>query len=144
VAAKKFSSSTPYQRRNQRAQALGYRNYYDYRVHNHGKSPASAARPRGESLARLRGHRSSADLRREAAEGTLMIVVASARGKDGQYKWVDVNVVDHRGRERVYRLRGAQLKRAKLNGLIGELSARGVSVSPSPSIDLRRYVSEAA
>lgn len=49
-------ASAAWQARNAKAQSLGYRNYYDYRVHQYGKRPASEPAPTGRLLARLRGH----------------------------------------------------------------------------------------
>lgn len=35
-------ASEAYERRNARARALGYRNYYDYRIHGYGREPPGA------------------------------------------------------------------------------------------------------
>lgn len=132
--------SAAYERRNARARALGYQSYYDYRAHNHGKAPPGAARPSGETLARLRGHRSAADLTRAVRTGSLVSVLGHSERDpvSGTYKWVDIVVVDPRGRERSYRLRGSQLEQAKLRRLVADLEERGAVLSPTPSLDLRR------
>lgn len=137
---RKPAPSTAYQRRSQRARALGYKSYYDFRTHDNGRLPPEAARPSGEARQRLRGHRAGKDLQRDLREGDLLVVTDSRRRGDGTYLWVDVKVIDERGRERVYRLSGAQLRTGRLAALVASVSSAGAVLSPSPSLDVRRYL----
>jgi hypothetical protein len=49
-------ASSGWQRRNELARSRGYRNYYDYRVHDFGRVKASKPPAKGARLERLRGH----------------------------------------------------------------------------------------
>lgn len=135
--------SSAYQRRNARARALGYRNYYHYRTAENGKRPPSAPRLRGQELKRARGHAAGGDFLREIKEGELVLVDDYKRDKKtGQYVWVDLKVLDAKSRERIYRLRGKQLKIAFLRKLVDELDKKGAVISPNASFDLRKLVEE--
>lgn len=133
-----------YRRRDERAKALGYKSYYDYRAHEHGKLPPSAPRATGAKLRRLRGHASGADLARQARAGAL--VVATLGGKDGhgRYHRVDVSLIGADGREEEFTLQGAQLRKDYLTQLVEDLEADGVVFSPAPSMDLRRVADDAS
>lgn len=133
------SVSDAYARRNARARELGYRNYYDYRTHNHGKLAPSAPRPTGEARQRLRGHRGQADLRSFVKPNSLVTIGDhSPRRPDGSYQWVDITVTRSNGDERTFRLRGKQLDEAELRKTIGGVVDSGGVLSPSPSLDLRQ------
>lgn len=133
--------SPAYERRNQRARALGYRSYYDYRAHDNGRLPPDAAPVKGERLGRLRGHRSATDLVRSVKTGSLVMVVNHSErdASTGQYTWVEVVTVDPSGRERSFRLRGPQLRRRRLERTVTRIERRGGVLSPSPSLDIRRF-----
>lgn len=129
-------------RANARAQALGYRNAYDYRVHGYGRIPASE-RVSGEALARARGHRSAADLERAVGPGDVVSVwTYGPRDKEGRYKWVDILLLDANGRERIYRLRGPQITAKNLDRIAEAVDTAGAVVSPAPSLDVRRLSAE--
>lgn len=120
-----------YLRRNARARSLGYKNYYDYRVHDNGRLPP-AQRPlaRGEARSRARGHRSGADLVRALKPGSLVLVQNySERDSQGRFRWVELMVIDESGRERSYRLTGKHLERANLEGLITTIHDRAAIVT---------------
>jgi len=70
-----------------------------------------------------------------------MITVTDHSGRDnkGRYKWVELTVIDAKGVQRTYRLSGKQLKPEFLRKLIEDVQAGGAVLSPSPSLDLRRY-----
>ncbi len=55
-------ASSAWERRNAKARALGYKNYWDYRTHGYGAAAPTAPRPRGEEFARLQGRRSARGL----------------------------------------------------------------------------------
>lgn len=133
--------SPAYERRNQRARAAGYRSYYDYRAHDNGRLPPDVAPIKGERLGRLRGHRSAADLERSVKTGSLVMVVNHSERdpSSGQYTWVEVVTVDPSGRERSFRLRGPQLRRRQLERTVTRVERRGGVLSPSPSLDIRRF-----
>lgn len=138
------SAPSSWARRNANARAKGYKNYYDYRIHDFGKLPASQPPvPSGEPRARLRGHRSGADLRKAVGTGDLVLVSShSQRKPDGTFDWVEVTVVDARGTERTYRLTGKQLKSGALDDLIQTIHDAGGVISPSPSLDLHALTPE--
>lgn len=133
--------SPAYVARNLRAQALGYRNYYDYRIHGHGTVPPDRPAPTGETRQRLRGHRGPADLLRTNLDGALLTVTDhSERDSQGRYRWVELTVVDARGRQRTYRLSGRSLQGDRLQRTISAAQAAGGVLSPSPSLDLANYM----
>lgn len=74
-----MARSSAWQRRNDRAAALGYGTaerspYYDYRAHDNGRIPPGEAPLRGEGLARARGHRGASDLDRLLKSGDVELV----------------------------------------------------------------------
>jgi hypothetical protein len=116
--------------RNERARAAGYKNYYDYRAHNYGKSPPSAPRARGSELAMLRGHRSAADLERLIQSGRVELVntvtTVNTQGRVG----VDVLVALSNGETREFRL---NFKQAQAMGqLVDDLGADAPPIVGSP------------
>lgn len=127
-------SVTPSGLRDLRAQAKGYRSYYDYRAHDNGRIPPGQPRLSGERLARARGHRSfAAFLRLGGREGALVFTDQKGpRNAKGQYQWVDLKVVDPSGRERVFRLRGPQASRANLKKAVKQLLAGGAVIAAGP------------
>lgn len=103
--------------RNRKAQAAGYRNYYDYRIHNYGKIPASAEPPAG-LRSFLRGHRSYNDLRRRIrSTGDKRIevwnLVPTKRNAKGQIVQAEVVVQLRDFTQETYTLRGKHLSHGK-------------------------------
>lgn len=112
-------ASAYWQARNRRAQALGYKNYYDYRAHGYGAQPPQAPRATGERLRRLRGHAAAAGLAATAASGRveLAIVEPGSKGKDGKYDSARIVLTLDDGSERVYWLRGKALDKERAHAL---------------------------
>ena len=119
---------TPYQRRNQRARALGYRSYYDYRVHDNGRIPPDRPALSGEARQRARGHRSERDLVGAVHGGSLVMSFGGTRNRLGQWDRVDVIVVQPDGKEMTFVLRGKSLRRDRLEALLDVLESRGAAV----------------
>jgi hypothetical protein len=71
-----------YARRQAKAKALGYENYYARRIRV--GAPPSAPKPTGAELARVRGHRSAADLKKllESGRAELLHVVRTSDAFD--------------------------------------------------------------
>lgn len=140
---KQPARSAVYQRRNERARALGYRSYYDYRTHDNGRLAPDQPRPKGQRLKRLRGHASAQDLIKEIKQGELVLVDDYLRDrKTGRYRWVDLKVLDRNSRERIYRLRDKQLEVKWLRKLVKAIDDKGAVISPNASFDLRKLVSD--
>lgn len=135
-----------YRRRNERARALGYKSYYDYRAHGHGSTPPSAPRATGAQLRRLRGHASGADLAQTAdrRQGSLVVATLGGRDGSGRYRRVDVTLIGDDGSETEFTLQGPQLRKDYLQALVDDLEAAGVVFSPAPSLDLRRIADDAS
>lgn len=141
---------TPYERRNARAKALGYRSYYDYRLHDHGRIPPGPLRISKAERARRRGHRGRADFLASLGPGDLIImpygitsVVFDEDARDGEGAYLEIVklVIDgETGREREYTLRN--LTRDELIDTIYEEQQRGAVFSPAPSLDQRRLVAD--
>lgn len=142
--------SPAYAKRNQRAQALGYTSYYDYRLHDNGRLPPGPVVVSREERARRRGHRGTTDFLRSLGEGDLIIMPLgissiifdeNARGGVGAYEEIVKTVVyATSGRERTFALRN--ITRAELIATIKEEQRRGAIFSPSPSLDQRRLVTD--
>lgn len=137
-----------WEKRNQRARSLGYRNYYHYRTSEYGKLPPSAPAPSGSKLRRLRGHLGRADFLADLGEGDLIIMpngISSVEfdpdGRDGEgaYREIVKLVIDgETGADRTYILRN--LTRDELADTIEQEEAKGAIFSPAPSLDQRRLV----
>lgn len=112
-----------WQRRNVRAQSLGYQNYYDYRAHDYGKRPPGEPRPTGELLARLRGHRGRADLVATTKVGDILTMGEVRRDEQGRLKAVRIDRIEDDGGETQFWLSGGRLD--DLEGLTDELDEAG-------------------
>lgn len=135
-------ASRSWDRRNDAARAAGYKNYYDYRVHDFGRLPPSAPVVAADRP-RLRGHRSAADLERDVKEGSFVTYNGSERDpRTGEYKWLEIAVVDAKGKERIYRLRGDQLNKENLQATLAAIGAAGGFLAPSKSLDIAGYANE--
>lgn len=131
-------------KRNENARTLGYRNYYDYRIHNHGRIPPSSPAPRGEARERLRGHRGPADLLERLTPGSHVTVHGWERdAATGRYRVVELDLLDDEtGQHTIFKLRGYHLKRANLREFVEQLQAAGASLAAGGSLDVRRLTTE--
>lgn len=137
-------------RDNARARRLGYKDYYDFRLHDYGRVPPGPIKLSPAERARRRGHRGRADFLASLGEGDLIILpygISSvefnedARDGEGAYVEIVKLVIDaETGDEREYVLRN--LTRDELIETIYEEESRGAVFSPSPSLDQRRLASE--
>lgn len=142
-------------RDNAKARRLGYKDYYDYRLHASGRlSPQLTIAPFERPY--LRGHKESRHYAGRIifllslGEGDLIILpygISSvefdedARDGEGAYMEIVKLVIDaETGDEREYVLRN--LTRDELIETIYEEESRGAVFSPSPSLDQRRLASE--
>lgn len=129
-------------RDNARARKLGYKNYYDYRVHNSGRIPPDVVIPTGQR-AKARGHRGKLDLLRKLRPGDLLIVPdglgSIEKDERGRFKLVRKLIIDGKtGNAFTFVLRN--LTPEAMADLIHAEQARGAIWSPSPSLDQRRLV----
>ena len=116
-------------KRNAAARKAGYTSYYDYRAHGFGKRAPSEPRFTGEQLARLRGHRSQADLSRAVKAGKVELVIIDPGKRDpktGRYRDARAVVTMDDGSERSYWLRGGQIGGAAGRRLATRLVDAGV------------------
>lgn len=143
MARRRSRTLTPYERRNQRARALGYKSYYDYRVHGNGKLPPGPIELTTEERARRRGHRGRQDFLSSLDEGDLIVMPEGLRSVErdtrGRYVLIHKVVYDAVTNEPTnWFLRN--LTRAQLVRTIEEEERRGAKFSPYPSLDQRRLV----
>jgi hypothetical protein len=129
LTAKQVRSRAAYRRRNERAQAAGFRNYYDQRVR---RGRLDQPRPTGQLLRRARGHGTGKDLVKAARPGSIIVTLPTDRDQDGTYSKVYVHMIDAAGREQEFLLQGRQLKADYLRQLVRDLDAEGAIFSPSP------------
>lgn len=141
-APQKPGGSSAYQRRNERARAAGYRNYYDQRLHA-GRPPGADLPPKGSAeRARLRGHRGTADLVRSLRPGDVIVVPNGlpdiVKDAKGRYAKVEVMVLRDDGSTDRFTMRRRTYE--QMAGTLEQMAAKGAMFSPSPSLDLRRLV----
>ena len=137
-------------RDNARARRLGYKSYYDYRLHGSGRVAPGPLRLSPAERARLRGHRGRADYLRALGEGDLILLPQGlgsvefdpdARGGEGAYVELTVVVIDAAtGQEREYTIRN--LTRAEMEAMIERQQDSGAIFSPAPSLDIRRLLGD--
>jgi hypothetical protein len=137
------SSSSAYQRRNERARAAGFKNYYDQRVRGGvGRARPDAAAPSGAELARARGHRGTADLVRTLRPGDVIVVPNGlpdiVKDAKGRYSKIEVMVLRDDGSTDRFTIRRKTYE--QMAGVLEKMAAKGAMFSPSPSLDLRRLV----
>lgn len=142
-------------RDNARARRLGYKDYYDYRLHASGRlSPQFTIAP--FEVGYLRGHKEQPgtyggriEFLLSLGEGDLIILpygISSvdfdddARKGEGAYIEITKQVIHASGRDSEYMLRN--LTRQELIETIYEEQQRGAVFSPAPSLDQRRLVSD--
>lgn len=141
MAKPKRDHKAAYRRRDERARALGFRNYYDQRVRG---GRLEAPRPKGETLRRARGHAGPKDLESVLRSGRVAILSQEPigeRGADGRYKEVRVTAQMTDGSQRRFRLRtssptGDQLSSQKLRALRQAIVDSGTDVYTNPSLDV--------
>ena len=123
-------ASAGWERRNARARAAGYRNYYDFRAHDNGRLPPSAPALRGELLARSRGHRGASDLQKAVDAGRVSMaqVYDTTKDSSGKVTHVSMLVTDQRGNQRLYRVAVGRMSVEQLEHLQASLDAQGVDV----------------
>lgn len=121
-----------WQKRNARAKALGYRNYYDYRAHDNGRIPPERPALKGPELARARGHASAADLstllRRKRVE--MLSVVATIDNRERLR--VDALATLDNGQTMEFQLREREL--ARVRSVIDETDPEAVLLIGSPRV----------
>lgn len=139
-------ASAYWHRRNEKARALGYKNYYDYRAHEYGRRPPEAPRARGAELRRLRGHGGPGGLQRliEGGRVELLIVDPEIRDrKSGKWTRVRLDVTLDDGESRDFWLSGKRLDQEYAHGIGDLLRAHGVMffdayaiLAPEPTFDV--------
>lgn len=136
--------SSAYDARNARARALGYRNYYDYRLHANGRIPPGPIEElTPEERSKRRGHRGRADFLSSLDEGDLIVMPEGLRSveRDSRGRYILIHKVVYdavTGKATNWFLRN--LTRAQLVATIAEEERRGAEFSPFPSLDQRRLV----
>lgn len=135
------------QARNRRARALGYKSYYDYRIHDNGRIPPGRPPiPKGER-ADIRGHGSgSRGFLRKLGEGDLIMLsdlisavetYVDRRGVE-RFRDYEKTVVPDRGRRWKWTFR--RQTREELRQLIIDEQAKGATFTLAPSLDQRRLL----
>jgi hypothetical protein len=132
-------ASAAWQRRNERARALGYRNYYDYRMHGYGATAPGVPPARGTEGEILRGHRGPAALRRFMQRRNVVQVLGwwhGPRDPSGQFRAIQYVVIweDREGRphEMSFIVRGRMATRQGVDDMSRDLEAQGIQFTPPP------------
>jgi hypothetical protein len=127
-------------RDNARARALGYRDYYDYRVHGFGRIPAGTE-VTGEMRRAYRGHAGLSDLiaaiNRPRNRPIEVQPQGIERGADGRWKTIRVGATFRTATGGVYQLsyylRGQAASSKNLRALRDNLASPGSRTPPSSS-----------
>jgi hypothetical protein len=124
-----------YRRRQERARAAGFENYYGQRIRG-GASRATPTTPRatGARLRAARGHASAEDFIRELRPGALVEVTDYGRGADGQVRRLGLLVTDEDGREHSYNISHAGLRGGGVAAMLAAVSSAGAIDSPKYGI----------
>lgn len=125
--ARKRDYAAEARRRNERARALGFKNYYERRT----RLEPGAERPSTQVLRRRRGHASRKDLLRDARPGDLVTVIGTDRDKQGRLRRIQISVIDEQGDERLYWISTRNMRQKDLDQLVEGLLAAGVVDNPS-------------
>lgn len=130
-------SSASYQRRNAKARALGYRNYYDYRIHGAGKIPPGEDVP-SDLRDIQRGHRSLQDLVNLLHSGRVSAITPTGgiRDESGKYETIHFTITTKDGRTKTYRLTDRQLTQNNLKMIRDIIEQQDIDYLPNPSIDV--------
>ena len=129
-------ASQSWERRNAHARALGFRNYYDYRVHDFGRSPSRLG---GEALRAARGHAGAADLERLLRTGKVAVLSQEPvgdRDAKGRYREVRVAVQMTDGSQRRFTLKGHSLTPDGMRPLQAAVADAGADIYTNPSLDV--------
>lgn len=135
-----------YRRRQERARAAGFTNYYERRIKGgERRAKPSSPRPTGAALRTARGHASAEDFIRELKPGALVEVTDYDRGADGQVRRLGLLVTDEDGRETSYNIGHQGLRGGRVSAMLGAVSSAGAIDSPKYGIhDLFEHEDEAA
>lgn len=95
MARKRKQSLTAWEKRNATAKARGYRNYYDYRMHDYGRRPPGQPPDQGTLAKRRRGVRGKAALRRQLKRpAQIALIVEVPEDHDAQTKqWTKMRFI---------------------------------------------------
>ena len=129
---------------NARARGLGYKDYYDYRIHDNGRIPPGEPPLSGSERSRARGHAGRADFLRfiRANPDVYVLPVGLERRANGQWERIHIAVILPDGSERHYYLRSRPgtasdpTSQRNLEALRDELQAAGIYWVAAPSIDV--------
>lgn len=130
-----MASSTAWERRNARARAEGFKNYYDKRT----RRTPDAPKPDRDTLRRRRGHAGTADLNRLVSSGRVELVNVVRTGD----KTFDVLVILSDGSQRSFTLRGDAAV-ARFRAGLDAMGADAPQITGSPKSRGRLEPDEAA
>lgn len=127
-------AGSDWEKRNEHARRLGFRNYYDYRAHDYGKREKLS----GDALRSARGHAGPADLERVLRSGRVAVLTQEPydRGPDGRWREVRVSVQLVDGSQQRFQLRDEQLTDAALAPIRDAIADSGTDIYSSPSLDV--------
>lgn len=132
---RKRDYAAEYKRRQERARAAGFSNYYERRIRGgERKAKPASPRPTGAALRTARGHASAEDFIRELRPGALVEVTDYDRGADGQVRRLGLLVTDEDGGERSYNIGHAGLRGGRVGAMLGAVSSAGAIDSPKYGI----------
>lgn len=104
MARPRKKKETAWQRRNREAQAKGYRNYYDYRIHDYGKRPPAEPVQKGKRARKSGAHTAAAFKRALKTPDRLSLIVEAPRkrGPGGEWQQIAFVAITSKGEIREY------------------------------------------
>lgn len=132
-------------RRDEKARALGYQSYYDYRLHDYGRQPPGPLELTPDERAQRRGHVEEASSYRDflaylrpGDEVMLADHIRYVQKSGTRYGPLEFQVIPEDPERPTVRLTIPHLTRAAIRDLVGELEDEGAVLTPVPSLDVRR------
>ena len=132
-------------RRDEKARALGYQSYYDYRLHDYGRQPPGPLELTPDERAERRGHVEEASSYRDflsylrpGDEVMLADHIRYIQKSGTRYGPIEFQVIPEDPEREVELFTVPTLTHAAIRDLIAELEDLDVVMTPVPSLDVRR------
>lgn len=143
--SRRSKHSAEWQRRDEKARALGYQSYYDYRLHDYGRQPPGPLELTESERAERRGHVEEAATYRAflaylqpGDEVMLADHIRYVEKTGTRYGPIEFQVIPEDPERDVELFTVPALTHAAIADLIGELEDLDVVMTPVPSLDVRR------
>lgn len=99
-----MARGSAWEKRNRAAKAKGYRNYYDYRIHDYGKRPPDEPVQKGQRAEKAGSHSKAAFKRllKKPERISLIVEAPRKRGPDGEWQQIAFLAITTKGEIREF------------------------------------------